>query len=506
MLFKRKKPKGPKFCSSSYSMAPPSLSSLLPHAHHSFFPPRNPNLTHRYMLSLLPPHSLSFAARFSSDKQKDSNTGNRITYPPAQPPAPPKPEKKSFAAATGDLFLGIASRVLKSTNKSNYNGTVDYEERIGAVMEDEVEPDVIWEQRVKDIEAEKERPVVTSPGFSFSAAGLLFPYHLGVAHLLIEKGYIKETTPLAGSSAGAIVCATIASGASMHEALRATKILAEDCRLKGTAFRLGAVLRDVLEKFLPDDVHIRSNGRVRVLSIPRLDCDAVCLDPRAGHLPAFLGNDRYDGAMMGLMGKSCFMLWVNLLNMLVAVTQILWRPRGLLVDQFDSKEDLINAVVTSSFIPGYLAPRPATMFRNRLCIDGGLTLFMPPTSAAQTVHGKTFQNFWTSCFLHTITAYPGIKYQYLSGWYDGSQVRICAFPASRMGLQGIGISPDCNPENRASPRELFNWALEPAEDHVLDRLFELGYLDAAVWAAENPVQNVVQDDSPLIENGSSSSP
>lgn len=36
----------------------------------------------------------------------------------------------------------------------------------------------------------------------------------------------------------------------------------------------------------------------------------------------------------------------------VAVTQILWTPRGLLVDQFDSKEDLINAVFTSSFIPG----------------------------------------------------------------------------------------------------------------------------------------------------------
>lgn len=37
----------------------------------------------------------------------------------------------------------------------------------------------------------------------------------------------------------------------------------------------------------------------------------------------------------------------------VGVTQILWRPRGLLVDQFDSREDLINAVFTSSFIPGY---------------------------------------------------------------------------------------------------------------------------------------------------------
>lgn len=50
---------------------------------------------------------------------------------------------------------------------------------------------------------------------------------------------IQETTPLAGSSAGAIVCAVIASGASMQEALKATKILAEDCRNRGTAFRLG---------------------------------------------------------------------------------------------------------------------------------------------------------------------------------------------------------------------------------------------------------------------------
>lgn len=334
-------------------------------------------------------------------------------------------EKRSFATATSEIFLGIASRFFKNGNsgysensrsipvleiprkkgRKFWNGRDDGD-RIGAVMEDEIEPEVIWEQRVKDIEAEKERRVVTSPGFSFSAAGLLFPYHLGVADYLIEKGYIKDTTPLAGSSAGAIVCAVVASGASMKDALKATKILAEDCRLKGTAFRLGAVLRDILVEFLPDDVHTRSNGRVRV-----------------------------------------------------AVTQILWRPRGLLVDQFDSKEDIINAVITSSFIPGYLSARPATMYRNRLCIDGGLTLFMPPTSAAKTV-------------------------------------RVCAFPAARMGLEGIGISPDCNPENRASPRELFNWALEPAEDRILDRLFELGYQDAAVWAATNPVDEIVEDDIP----------
>lgn len=96
-----------------------------------------------------------------------------------------------------------------------------------------------------------------------------------------------------------------------------------------------------------------------------------------------------------------------------------------------------------------------------------------------------------------------------------------------MGLQGIGISPDCNPENRASPRQvilqlyindtlyvrinqwvnispifqLFNWALEPADDSILDQLFELGYQDAAVWAKENPVSKLVEDGSAFLENG-----
>lgn len=39
------------------------------------------------------------------------------------------------------------------------------------------------------------------------------------------------------------------------------------------------------------------------------------------------------------------------------------------------------------------------------------------------------------------------------------QIRVCAFPASALGLQGIGISPDCNPENRASRREVLILAL-----------------------------------------------
>jgi hypothetical protein len=103
--------------------------------------------------------------------------------------------------ATGELFLGLASRLFVKRPRRGPNGEMGSvvmfddsgpdDERIGALVKDETEPQVIWEQRVKDVEAERRRRVVTSPGFSFSAAGLLFPYHLGVAQFLIEKGYIK---------------------------------------------------------------------------------------------------------------------------------------------------------------------------------------------------------------------------------------------------------------------------------------------------------------------------
>ena len=185
-------------------MAPPSLSSSLsyphphPHPHHSLsfsFP----NLTRWYNLpSRPPPRTLTLLA-------SAPNSGTDHSSPS---PSPPPPVKKSFAVATGELFLGLASRLIKRPGRGlkvddsasdaasvamleSFGGRGRYNERIGKVMEDEIEPEVVWEQRVKDVDAERQRRIVTSPGFSFSAAGLLFPYHLGVAHFLIQNGYIK---------------------------------------------------------------------------------------------------------------------------------------------------------------------------------------------------------------------------------------------------------------------------------------------------------------------------
>ncbi|KAI3960373.1 hypothetical protein MKW98_017097 [Papaver atlanticum] len=375
-----------------------SLTFFRPHSMASLHPPTPPHSSFlnqqlcstRPRVLLLPPPTPNFLHRsirtfkFSKQKKnyinnlKNDDSNNKLTGDSV---------RKSFAVSTGELFLGLASRIIKSTQVKYEGGGDDTSTEIQNEVGMDIDEESVFTGRVRTSVVVQEQPVMIWDQKDFEGD---------------EMNRKKETTPLAGSSAGAIVCAVVASGSCMREALEATKILAEDCRRGGTAFRLGAVLRNILEIFLPDDVHIRSNGRVRV-----------------------------------------------------AVTRILWRPRAILVDQFNSKEDLINAVFTSSFIPGYLAPRPATLFRNKLCVDGGLTLFMPPTSAAKTV-------------------------------------RICAFPASRLGLQGIGISPDCNPENRATTGQLFKWALEPGEDGDLDRLFELGYLDAAVWDEQNPVQEAVE--------------
>eukprot|EP00897_Mesotaenium_endlicherianum_P009335 jgi/Mesen1/842/ME000112S10989 len=282
------------------------------------------------------------------------------------------------------------------------NNNVD-DEDVTNVGEDVADPSFVWGQRKKDVEAEKKRGVVSSPGFSYSAAGLLFPYHLGVTQCLIENGFIKENTPLAGSSAGAIVSAVVAAGVDMRFALEATKKLAADCREHGTAFRLGSVLRRFLEEFLPEDAHITASGRIRV-----------------------------------------------------AVTQVFASPRGLLVDSFDSREDLINALITSSFVPGFLDAKPMTKFRNHFCVDGGISLFMPPTASDETV-------------------------------------LVCAFPGSAFGLTDVAISPDLNPENRSTMRQLFAWALDPGEDEDLEHLYEQGYRDGMTWVAQRGLQMPPKD-------------
>lgn len=50
---------------------------------------------------------------------------------------------------------------------------------------------------------------------------------------------------------------------------------------------------------------------------------------------------------------------------------------GRLLDEYSSKEDFVDAVVASCYIPYYLGPAPGIRYRGELCSDGLPTNFFP---------------------------------------------------------------------------------------------------------------------------------
>ena len=119
-------------------------------------------------------------------------------------------------------------------------------------------------------------PLAPSPqpplAFAFSPAGLLFPYYIGVSFRLRELGLLTDSCPLGGSSAGAIIAATMACGVSEREVIDGLSALLEDVR-GGT--RLNEALRKQLDSFLSDDAHKLAQqhglkiGYLEVLPLPR---------------------------------------------------------------------------------------------------------------------------------------------------------------------------------------------------------------------------------------------
>eukprot|EP00916_Digyalum_oweni_P013806 GHVL01022613.1.p1 GENE.GHVL01022613.1~~GHVL01022613.1.p1 ORF type:complete len:404 (+),score=77.63 GHVL01022613.1:341-1552(+) len=150
---------------------------------------------------------------------------------------------------------------------------------------------------------------------------------------------LHEGVPIAGSSAGAICCATIAAGISCEEALKSCKRLCDDCRLNGTSGRLKQPLITLLEELLPEDVHLTINNRKEKI-----------------HL---------------------------------AFTSISPYPRAEIVSEFTSKIDLIEVVCASCCVPYYFTNGPTSLCRGRKTMDGYMSfphrLGCPKTPAEQTV-------------------------------------------------------------------------------------------------------------------------
>lgn len=114
----------------------------------------------------------------SQNLGENGNTGSRNTIVDGQ------------IAEREKLIERLQEETRKAGIEEPSESSGDRGEEITSVTKDMLNPSILWERREKDVEAERERRSFKSPGFSFSAAGLLFPYHLGVCQCLLENGYI----------------------------------------------------------------------------------------------------------------------------------------------------------------------------------------------------------------------------------------------------------------------------------------------------------------------------
>ncbi|XP_018309842.1 patatin-like phospholipase domain-containing protein 3 isoform X2 [Mycetomoellerius zeteki] len=162
---------------------------------------------------------------------------------------------------------------------------------------------------------------------SFAGCGFLGIYHVGVAvcfkkyapHLLLDK--------ISGASAGAIAACCLLCDLPLGEMTSNVLRVAREARQRtlgpfSPSFNIQEILLDGLRKFLPDDAHIRVNGKLHI-SLTRV----------------------YDG-------------------------------KNVIVSQFNSKDDLMQALLATSFVPlfsGLLPPR----FHGIRYMDGGFSDNLP---------------------------------------------------------------------------------------------------------------------------------
>ncbi|XP_011311336.1 patatin-like phospholipase domain-containing protein 2 [Fopius arisanus] len=162
---------------------------------------------------------------------------------------------------------------------------------------------------------------------SFAGCGFLGIYHVGVAvcfkkyapHLLLDK--------ISGASAGAMAACCLLCDLPLGTFTSDLLKLAKEARKKALgpfspSFNVQTILLESMQKYLPNDAHIRVSGKLHV-SLTRV----------------------YDG-------------------------------KNVIVSQFNSREDLLQALLASSFVPlfsGLLPPR----FRGIRYMDGGFSDNLP---------------------------------------------------------------------------------------------------------------------------------
>ncbi|KAB5565883.1 hypothetical protein PHYPO_G00246610 [Pangasianodon hypophthalmus] len=185
-------------------------------------------------------------------------------------------------------------------------------------------------------------PLDSPWNISFAGCGFLGVYHIGVASCLQQEApfLIENAQHVYGASAGALTATALVSGACLGEAGARIIDVAKEARKRflgpmHPSFNLVKIMRGMMHRILPHDAYSKATGRLGI-SLTRVT----------------------DG-------------------------------ENVLVSQFNSNEELVQACVCSAFIPVYCGLIPPTL-RGVRYVDGGITDNLPQYELKNTITVSPF--------------------------------------------------------------------------------------------------------------------
>ncbi|KAG8438031.1 hypothetical protein GDO86_008640 [Hymenochirus boettgeri] len=262
-------------------------------------------------------------------------------------------------------------------------------------------------------------PLDSPWNISFAGCGFLGIYHIGVASCLKEHSpfLVENARNIYGASAGALTATALVSGACLGEAGATIIDVSKEARKRflgplHPSFNLVKIIRNCFIKGLPDDAHERATGRLGI-SLTRVS----------------------DG-------------------------------ENVLLSQFNTKEELIQACVCSTFIPVYCGLIPPCLQGVRY-VDGGISDNLPQYELKNTI---------------TVSPFSG-------------ESDICP----RDGCTNLHELRVTNTSIQFNISNLYRLskALFPPEPQVLKEMCKQGYRDALHFLKRNGLLNRPQPSRPL---------
>ncbi|XP_013055799.2 omega-hydroxyceramide transacylase [Anser cygnoides] len=243
---------------------------------------------------------------------------------------------------------------------------------------------------------------------SFSGSGFLALYQVGVVQSLLELApeLLKSACKVYGSSAGSLIAAAVVCGISLDDLKEFFFATAKEARKTilgplSPKCSLLANIRAVLQRRLPEDSYQVASGRLHI-SLTRV----------------------VDG-------------------------------QNVMVSEFSSKEELIQALICSCFLPIYCGFIPPS-YRGVRYVDGGFTGLQPVSSLEEAVI--------------TVSPFTG-------------ELDICPrdCPAIFYCFQIFNGSIQISVENLCR----ISYALFPPSTMILNDIFSQGYQDTALFLCRN---------------------